>query len=227
MASDKGGSVIDSVKVNKGAGLRRTNGRRVPVALACAGATLGLVLVVGLGACAQDVANEPPDVEWTAPAWFAEQAQAREEERLGYQRCMDAKGWDRTMMEGGGSVEPFVAEDADDRSEIGRFDEDVEACRVELGLPEPHEMTADELAVQYDAELDIARCLEHLGFEISEPPSRQAWIDRMLAANHDPSTAGDLWAPHNELAERAVAGEQDIERRLDEAQAQCPQYWVP
>ena len=98
---------------------------------------LGAVVVVVVGACGQDVADEPPSAEWTPPAWFAEQAQAREEERLGYQRCMDAKGWDRTMMEGGGSVEPFVAEDADDRSEIGRFDEDVEACRVELGLPEP------------------------------------------------------------------------------------------
>ncbi|AEI13386.1 hypothetical protein [Cellulomonas gilvus] len=188
---------------------------------------LGGVLVVGavhgLSACTGETPQA--QAQWSPPAWFAEQARESEESRLGYQRCMDDKGWDRTMMAGGGSEEPFVFGKDEDRSELERFDADVEECRIELGYPAPHEPTADELGVQYDAEQDVAACLEHLGFDIPEPPSREAWVEALISGREDGASA-EVWSPYGELARMVEddPGNAELAGRIERAEVQCPQY---
>jgi hypothetical protein len=179
-------------------------------------AVLGLALpLVG---CSADAPVDDVDT-WVAPAWFAEQAQEREEYQVALQACLDGKGWDLTVNRDGGVDEALT--DAD----MARLPADVDGCRLSMGLPaEPPAPTEEELRDHYAKLLDVRECLVAQGIAMAPAQSQDAWLDaeaRASAATTDEERAAvDLWHPYDDDEIAALPGD-----RQEELFGLCPQPW--
>ncbi|MCR6690615.1 hypothetical protein [Cellulomonas sp.] len=152
--------------------------------------------------------------DWTPPAWFAEQAREREQAEGRLQDCLESKGWDVQF-----SFEDPVAWSTE--AEASRYTRDMDACWTELGLPETD--STDQLARQYDAELDIARCLEHLGIDVPDAPSKDQWLERA----QDPAGGSGLWLAFDAVDALRKERPDDAEATalVKRAEADCPRFW--
>jgi hypothetical protein len=179
------------------------------VARAGACAALAALTLVSVSACTTD--DQPAAAEYTPPAWFAEQARAREEMASKLQTCMDAKGWTVTLNEYGGAAEAFTTEE-----ELDRFNEDSMQCQIESGR-NVAAVTEAELRADYRRDVDTMRCLRNEGFDVADPPSEDAYVESRLAT----VPPDDLWVPYDDPALQDVLGTGDaaaLERT-------CPQNW--
>lgn len=190
--------------------------RRARVTVLAGVAAAGLVLAGGgwLAASVVQVPAPPAGGStdgWTAPAWFAEQAEQREAFRTGLQACVDARGWETTVDEWGGGDRAFT-----DSSELDRFVADVDDCSTSLGRHvgdvDPETTTRN----MYPMLVDTWECVVHLGYDVPPPPSE----DELVRQYRTDVTSGPVWTPYGDLMERpgAVADPAELE-------ATCPQPW--
>jgi len=192
---------------------------------------LTLAVSVLAGACSRD-SVEAAAPAYTAPAWFAQQAQDREQARAALQACLDGKGWKVTVNEFGGADEPFS-----DDAELTRYHADMVDCRASVGLSDqaPTQQQAEQA---YHGMLDTAACLRAQGFQVSDAPSEQTWVEAFLAASSDTATAegateagdgatsvSDVWEPYGELIAAAQDDQSQLER-ISATEKTCPQWWI-
>lgn len=73
------------------------------------------------------------------------------------------------------------------------------SCRRKVGpFPEIVPTTREELSALYDLNLEAKECLEARGVTVSDPPSREQWIEDNLRVP-GPGEPGP-WSPFNSLA---------------------------
>lgn len=85
-----------------------------------------------------------------------------------------------------------------------------EKCMMEVGEIRREELSEDQVRALFKDYLAAADCLENLGYEISDPPSRESWVKSWYT--------GINWLPHGE-AGRAAETPAEWER----IQEECPQ----
>lgn len=149
--------------------------------------------------------------EWTAPAWFAEQAEQREAFRTSLQACVDARGWEVTVDEWGGGDQGFT-----EKAELDRFVADVDDCSRSLGR---HVGVVDSETTTrnlYPMLVDTWECVVHLGYDVPPPPSE----DELVRQYETDGASGPIWTPYGDLMERAGAVADSAE-----LEATCPQPW--
>lgn len=69
------------------------------------------------------------------------------------------------------------------------------ACLTGLNLPEPTEPTDEQLAEHYDYLVEVKECLEAEGYETSDPPSLDTYIE-----------TGGRWSPYSLVAQDDTIG---------------------
>lgn len=179
-------------------------------------ALASLLLAAPLTACAQE-ATQPAAEQWTPPAWFAEQARAREQARSAMQACVEAKGWAVTADEWGGAEEPF-----DDEATAEQYQRDSQECQTDLGIG-PGAVKPDEEYWQgaYQRALDTWNCIRNEGIDLSDPPSEATYVEQRMAEAPD-----QVWLPYGdpEIAHLMESGEMTSEER-ESLEVTCPQSW--
>lgn len=155
---------------------------------------LGGVLVAGCTA-GQDsptaasggaVAVPSPEESWPSGLSRKQEAQLMVEQQDRYVSCMRGEGIriERSDEPGRPWITFFDGLDDATVQQIRT------ACRERSG-PEPEIVpaTRQELSALYDLKLEAKKCLEARGVTVSEPPSRQQWIEDYT------SDSWDLWSP--------------------------------
>jgi hypothetical protein len=201
---------VDTSVVVRG-GRRR---QRVTALVSVAATSLVLAGGAWVAASAVQVQTPPPGGstdEWTAPAWFAEQAEQREAFRTSLQACVDARGWEITIDEWGGGDHGFT-----EKSELDRFVADVDDCSRSLGRHvgdvDPDTTTRNF----YPLLVDTWECVVHLGYDVPPPPSE----DELVRQYETDGSSGPIWTPYGELMERLGTAPD-----REELEVTCPQPW--
>jgi hypothetical protein len=120
-------------------------------------------------------------------------------------RCLSAKGWDvQRTADGGFDAKIPVAQ-------TSRYNADREACKARFGYNDELSVTPEMAGHFYDRLVAAAECLRRLGYDISDPPSRQSYVETLVGG------ALPDWTPYYELMELAGPVE------FQQAQAACPQ----
>lgn len=114
--------------------------------------------------------------------------------------CLREAGWDAVVNESGdGFSVQSLTPDQHSALESARI-----ACDERVGpAPPPRQLSDGEIRERYQFLLRVRECLIGAGFDVSEPPSEDAFVD---------SWAAGPWSPFSEI-------EMGLERALDE----CPQ----
>ena len=137
------------------------------------------------------VPGESPD-EWTAPAWFAEQAAQRAAFRDSLQACVDARGWAITVDEWGGGDHPSPRRrrwtGSSRTSTTAREASDVTSRNVDS------ETNTRNL---YPMLVDTWECVVHLGYDVPPPPSE----DELVRQYETDGPSEPIWTPYGDLME--------------------------
>lgn len=182
----------------------------IPAGVRIAGLLCSAML---LGSCS---APAPEQAQWTEPEWMAEQAQEREQFVLDLQACVTDRGWNVTVDEYAGVVEPFES-----REEAERYGSDSDDCLTALGQDVSRfddGPTVEQLREHYQRELDVRDCLVHQGVRMqAEPPAEEQFVEQSLQGVDD----GLGWWAYGdpgvtELGQAEVA----------QLQQHCPEPWV-
>lgn len=119
---------------------------------------------------------------------------------------MRDKGWDVTVDPDEGSFRAKYPSDQD-----AQYRADSESCYDELGYSmTPSPVSTEEADRLYDHWLPIAECLEENGYTLSEPPSRQAFVEETVRNRVPP------WHPYDAL------GQQGGLQIREQAEEDCP-----
>jgi hypothetical protein len=122
-------------------------------------------------------------------------------------RCLTDKGWDIDDGGDGYGVHGGVP-----LAQVDQFDADKDACQARFGydqLPGPS-VSHDEAEDIYDLLLGVADCVRALGYDVPPPPSKQAFVEQ-LVAHPIPS-----WHPYDEVFQRGNPAE------IQRVEAECP-----
>ncbi len=135
------------------------------------------------------------------------------------QACMDARGWNRTMDESGGMLEPFSSDD-----EMQRAGADRDSCFSEQGID--HQLdgspTEAQLRTMYRYDVDTYECLAAQGLRMEQqPPSADAYVERALADANGTDGGGESWWPYFYPAVDSLGRE-----RIAELEIVCPTRWT-
>lgn len=123
--------------------------------------------------------------------------------------CIRAAGFEVTVDPDVPTLEPRD-ESGMSAADIAAYNEVWESCRAAVGPPpDPEPLSRDHVSALYDKTVDTKRCLERLGYSITEPPSREAWIE-----SYD--SPGGPWLPHAQLPPMSEAEWERVNRA-------CPQ----
>lgn len=114
--------------------------------------------------------------------------------------CLQEKGWEATFNRSDGSME--VGGVPQDQRAVQQAD--YAACYDEMPVLEV-EYDEKTAGAYYDALVKAADCLEALGYDAGERPSRQASVESLLSDARDP-----LWYPYEELATSADVSEAEV-----------------
>lgn len=158
---------------------------------------VGMVVLLGvtlaMGACSPDEAVVPPPGPESTDDYGMVMA-----------RCLNEKGWNvSAVADGGFETDTVPAE------QMEQFQADIAQCQSVHGYSNDYLYTPERAESFFDASLETAECLRELGYSISDPPSRQAFVEALV--NDEPPP----WYPHHEAM--AAGG------RLAELEAACPQ----
>lgn len=192
-------------------------GRRRQRVTALVGVAATTVLLAGGGWVAASVAQVQtprpavPADEWTAPAWFAEQAEQRAAFRDSLQACVDARGWAITVDEWGGGDHGFT-----DEAEMDRFVADVDDCSRSLGRHVGDVDSETATRNYYPMAVDTWKCLIHEGYDVPPPPSE----DELVRQYETAGSSGPVWTPYGDLMDSPSAVPD-----WAELEATCPQPW--
>lgn len=86
----------------------------------------------------------------------------------------------------------------------------MEKCGQAVGNPKFEELTDAQVRAHFDDYLVTATCLEELGYEISEPPSRESWVKSWDTAL--------IWSPYREASDVI-----DDPSEWERVNQECPQ----
>ncbi|MQM24442.1 hypothetical protein [Glycomyces albidus] len=121
-------------------------------------------------------------------------------------QCMTDLGWEVDLNEFGEIESDYPAEQAD------RYQSDLETCWAEHGFDRPPPpMDEDTAGTFFDLMVASAGCLEDLGYSISAPPSRGAYVAELA------SSGTAIWDPYADVVALVTPEEWDEVRRS------CPQ----
>ena len=169
-----------------------------------------------LSACTAQ--GDGPEVsEWTAPAWMTEQAQAKERFVPRLQACLDSKGWNVTVDESAGVLEPFSSED-----EMLRASVDIDACLLEQGIDPTRFKSGNseaDLRVMYRQDLDTYECLVAQAVDLEQKPiSEEKYVELGLSGEN--ASLSESWLPYLDPAilKMEEADVADLKRI-------CPERW--
>lgn len=179
---------------------------------------VGGVLAVLLAGCGGG--SPAPTSDWTAPAWMAEQMQAREQFVPTLQACMDGKGWNLTVDESAGFAEPFYS-----REEAERALADSHDCMRDQGI-DPDQInfgqTEADLRTMYSYDVDTYDCLVAQGVAMEKkPPSVDVYVEEGLIPGGAQKDISESWWPYFDPAILAMS--QDEVAQLEQV---CPTRWV-
>lgn len=127
--------------------------------------------------------------------------------------CLTDKGF--TSEVGSGGLMTEVTEEQQD-AYLDANQQCQQEVSAQLGTdPATTVFTEDQLGEQYDALLDVAECLSTAGYPVSDPPSREVWVESALVvqdalqeAQVGENRAMDLpWNPYDDI-ESVTAAEQ-------------------
>lgn len=117
--------------------------------------------------------------------------------------CLRQLGWDAVAHDDGLEVPSVTAEQRE------AFMADRDRCHEETGLlPPPELLTEDQIRLVYTHLVGTKACLEAEGYEISEPPSVEQFVEVYYT---------DTWHPYGDLTGGMGPGEWE---RLNDV---CPQ----
>lgn len=158
---------------------------------------LAILPVVTVAAACTSAAAEPSTAETPEP---------QRDYATTMVACLSAKGWHVERGSDGG----FGADIPGDQLE--QYHADRHACREENGYDDEPEVTPELAGRFFDRLVAAAQCLRGLGYQVSDPPSRQSYVETLVN--------GELpdWAPYSELIEMGLSFAE-----LEEADAACPQ----
>lgn len=177
-----------------------------------------LVLALLACGCTSSSGEAPDEGAWEEPSWMAEQEQQREQFVATLQACMDAAGWNVTVDDDAGFVEPFS-----DSDELDRAVADSNACLAEQGIDVStyETLTEAELRTMYPYDVDTYECLQAQGVDMQEsPPSIDAYVEQGLATLSDGSVELGWW-PYGDPALSSKS--QDEIAVLHQV---CPERWT-
>ncbi|QAV70704.1 hypothetical protein ESZ53_09810 [Salinibacterium sp. UTAS2018] len=123
--------------------------------------------------------------------------------------CMSEFGW-LPIEDGPGAGGVTVPEGQGDQ-----YDANLEECVAEASATfPPAPMSERAIRERYSLELEARLCLMQQGYEISEPPSEQAWVEQFAGD----ISASPLWLPYFEIiTDPAVS-----QATLAELRVACP-----
>ncbi|QDO89086.1 hypothetical protein FNH13_12755 [Ornithinimicrobium ciconiae] len=138
-----------------------------------------------------------------AEAEAAAQAQERQVD------CLEAAGVKvEAHPDGSMTVHDLAGDDGGERAmELS------DACEESANFPEYQPVTDVEYSYMYDLNIEAKSCLEGLGYEISDPPSRESWI---ALAQSEQAGNETLWSPYLEIPPN----------ELDLVERDCPQRTI-
>lgn len=90
-------------------------------------------------------------------------------------RCLTEKGWEVKVGEDGRSYEYSLPS-----SQRSQFQVDEKDCRHEFGLDVLPPITQQYAEHAYDVYLRAAECVRGLGHQVSDPPSKQAFVEELM-----------------------------------------------
>lgn len=151
---------------------------------------------------------------------MAEQAQQMDAFLPTLQACMDSRGWNLTMDESSGVLEPFSSDD-----EMYRARADSDSCLREQGI-DPHQfdnpLTETQLRTRYGYDVDTYQCLVAQGLRMEQqPPSEDVYVERALASSAGTDDGAASWWPYFDPAVDSLGRE-----RIAELELVCPARWT-
>lgn len=162
--------------------------------------TTGAAVIVLVGLALSGCAAAEPDDEAAAVATYEEFDAQFADWAPRYVECAREFGAD-ALLDDRGAIENAVG---DGRPVSEGLDAD---CIERIGSPpEPPPLNDAFLAGMFELFVEQARCLTGAGYVISEPPSREEWVE-----NYD----GYSWNPLTDV--------HDAGRDVEEADGLCPQ----
>jgi hypothetical protein len=78
----------------------------------------------------------------------------------------------------------------------------------------PLDMTPEQAASEFDDLVKVSQCLESRGFEIADPPSKQAFVEALVAKN-------TIWFPYDSILKNGATYAE-----YQKATKQCPQHYT-
>ena len=182
-------------------------------AAAARGAVLVACAAVALSGCA-GAGVDAGAVPFERPGWMADQDQRQAEHREALQGCVAGKGWNVTVDQFGGVVEPF------DDADFPRWESDRDACRAEMGLgTSPTSLSRDRAELVYERQVDTWRCVLDAGHDVPAPPSREAFVEEITGAGGEDGAGVTVWGPYGDLPVRLSAAE------MNALADTCPEPW--
>lgn len=159
------------------------------------GAAATVVAVALTGCSGEDPPSEAPpessaagDVAVDSPIGPGNQT---DDKSINMVRCLTERGWDvEVTAEGWGTGPAGIPNEQYDQYGADRAE-----CESQFGYDQPSPPSLDQAAAeeQYDLLLVVAACIRDLGHPVSEPPSRQAYVE---AAMENPVA---VWHPYDDV----------------------------
>jgi hypothetical protein len=87
-------------------------------------------------------------------------------------QCLRDKGWDVTVADGKLDATYPTSQEAS-------YQHDIRVCHDELGYRMVAIPSREDAGQAYDTLLDVSRCLGEHGYAVSQPPSRDSYMDAL------------------------------------------------
>jgi hypothetical protein len=103
--------------------------------------------------------------------------------------CMQEAGWSNLILDADGSISGHVPVE-----QSAKYDADQAACQAKAAKAyPPAPMSERAIRERYALEVQTRECLIGQGYDISEPPSEQTWVEQFS------NSSKGLWLPYWEI----------------------------
>jgi hypothetical protein len=103
--------------------------------------------------------------------------------------CMQEAGWSNLVLDADGSISGHVPVE-----QSAKYDADQAACQAKAAKAYPPAPMSDRaIRERYALEVQTRECLIGQGYDISEPPSEQTWVEQFS------NSSKGLWLPYWEI----------------------------
>lgn len=131
--------------------------------------------------------------------------------------CMQERGWTNLTLAPDGGVSGNVPPEQEDK-----YADDEAACSEATGAQYPvPPMTERAIRERYGYEVQTRECLVAAGYQISEPPSEDAWVAAFL------SSADGLWLPYYEVYTQQPVGQAEESSLRERCPDPADRFYAP